>query len=302
MKLDTYESTPQNKKPTPEAKRVCFKCGQSKSIKDFYSNKNWDDQLNRDVWCTSCVGKCSTKEEIKEYFWENHREFNEKMWDVAVKRAEKLLNNNPVYQKSGEDRRHMLLEKMTAGQIPAVMNMKLYYKYIDTEKSGSTSYAEAKANGEIPESKDPEEKKFNEFFFGYFTDREIKYLEDYYHQMEDDGFVFDNENLRDYAREVCLSSLQVKKLRMDYNAGRCTLADLKDAINTFDTLSKSSNLAACKRKAGETNGLTSWAETTMKLESTGHTMQRKIEWEKDDVDRVIDNYRHLVRSLGLDAI
>lgn len=301
MKIDTITSTPQSQKPTPEVKRACLKCGQPKPLKEFFSNKEWIDQLHRDVWCIGCFGKCQTKEDVREYFWENHREFSQKMWDAAQKRAEKLLNNNEVYMKSSEDRRLLLLEKTTITQIPGILNMKNFYKYYDSSKSGFNSYAEAKASGAITEEPDDKEKKYDDFFNGYFTASELKYLEDYYVNLEKD-FSFDNENLRDYAKKVCRASLQLNKAWEDYNAGRCPFSDVKDASILFDTFSKSANFAACKRKVGDTSGLTCWAETTLRLEQTGHTMQRKIEWPEDSVDRVINNYRHIVASIGLDSI
>lgn len=67
-------------------------------------------------------------------------------------------------------------------------------------------------------------------------------------------------------------------------------------------LSKSSNFAACRRKPGDASGITCWAETALKLEQTGHTMQTKIEWPEDDVDKCISELRHIVAALGLDGV
>jgi hypothetical protein len=38
----------------------------------------------------------------------------------------------------------------------------------------------------------------------------------------------------------------------------------------------------------------------MMLETTGHPCTRKIEWPKDSVDEVIEEYRHIVEALELD--
>ena len=43
----------------------------------------------------------------------------------------------------------------------------------------------------------------------------------------------------------------------------------------------------------------SWSEISFYLETNGHPMTRKIEWEKDDVDRTIDEFRYIVESLDL---
>lgn len=42
--------------------------------------------------------------------------------------------------------------------------------------------------------------------------------------------------------------MQVDRTMDDFANGRCDYAAVKDAVNVFDMLSKSANLAACKRK------------------------------------------------------
>ena len=298
--IDTVESKSRKSKALPKPERVCIKCGRTKDLNDgFYSNRDWEEQLGKDIWCKECAGKCTDKESIKEYFWENHRDWDERIWQSASKKAEKLLLNNAMYQKSGEDRRKVLLDRLAAQQVPTVMT--LYYKYIDNSKSGSLSYAEAKAKGEVSAEADENEKVYDEFFNGYFSKRDLAYLETYYKRLEED-FTFDNENLRDYAKKCARASLQADKAQDDYAAGRCSFADVKDALAQFDMLSKSANFAACKRKAGDNSGLTSYSELSYKLETTGHTMQRQVKWEEDDVDRVINHFRHLAAAMNFDAI
>lgn len=297
------EAQPRNgvtKKDPRGDTKLCIHCGRNRQLKEFYTNKDWEEQLGRDIWCKSCVGKLSTKQEVQEYFWDNHREWNEKIWLQAQKKAESMLTSDKTYQNSSDARRKVLLERMTAQQVPTYMSM--HYKYVDNTKNGkAVTFAEAKASGEFDPSPEEDDKQWSEFFNGYYTKRDIDYLNGYYQKLEED-FNFDNESLRDYARKVCKASLQADKAQDDYAAGRCPFSDVKDALAQFDMLSKSANFAACKRKAGDTSGLTSWSETTLKLETTGHTMQRKIEWEEDDVDRVITSFMHLAKSLGLDNI
>lgn len=287
-------------KPPPKPTKLCLKCGRVRQLEsEYYVNKDWEDQLGRDIWCKECVNRCTTKEEIKEYFWENHRDWNERIWDMAHAKAEKMLLNNATYQKSSEARKKVMMERLTAQQVPAFMQT--MYKYVENGKDGrSLTYAEAKANGEIVEDA-KEERVYSDFFNGYFSKKDLEYLENYYSKLEED-FNFDNESTRDYARKVCKASLQADKAQDDFAAGKCSFADVKDALAQFDMLSKSANFAACRRKVGDTSGLTSWAETTYKLETTGHTMQRKIEWPEDDVDKVTNALRYLITSLGLDSL
>lgn len=297
--MDTIESKARKSKAAPKPSRICIKCGRTKELDGYYTNREWEEQLGKDIWCKECVGKCTNREEIKEYFWENHRDWDERIWQAAIKKAEKMLADNAMYQKSGEDRRKMILDRLAAQQVPMVSTP--YYKYVDNSKSGCNTYAEAKAKGQVSNEADDNEKVYDEFFNGYFTKRDLVYLETYYKRLEED-FTFDNENLRDYAKKCARASLQADKAQDDYAAGRCSFADVKDALAQFDMLSKSANFAACKRKAGDNSGLTSYSELSYKLETTGHTMQRKVQWEEDDVDRVINHFRHLAAAMNFDSI
>lgn len=289
-------------KPRRPAKKtkLCLHCGRVKDLSDYYANKDWDEQLGKDIWCKECVNRCVTKDEIREYFWENHREWNERIWDASRKKAENLASSNAVYQKANEDRREAILERLTCQQIPSIMQTK--YKYVDPTKDGKAlSYAEAKENGTVILEQDPNEKIYSEEFNGYFKPREVAYLENYYSSLEND-FDLDTENLRDYARKLAKASMQADKAQDDYAAGKCDFSVVKDALAQFDMLSKSANFAACKRKPGDNGGMGSWSELTYKLETTGHPCVRKIEWEPDDVDRTIMEFKHIIEALGLDTM
>lgn len=103
MKQTVIES--KSRKAQPKQTKLCLKCGRVKPVADYYSNRSWDEQLGKDIWCKNCVNKCTTKDEVREYFWENHREWNERIWEAAQKKALALANTNTTYQKSSEDRR-----------------------------------------------------------------------------------------------------------------------------------------------------------------------------------------------------
>lgn len=290
---DTVVSKPRRSEKPPQTK-LCLKCGRVKPISDYYANRDWDAQLGKDIWCKECVNRCGTKDEVREYFWENHRDWNDTIWQKAGERAEKLASNNTVYQKANDDRRKTLLEKLTCQQIPAVMGV--YYKYVDV---GDSTYAEAKANGQIKEEVDPDVKTYSHKFNGYFKPSELEYLEEYYAGLEED-FDLSDTNLRDIARKLAKASLQADKAQDDFMAGRCDYSVVKDAISQFDLLSKSGNFAACKRKPGENAGMNSWSELTLKLETSGHPCTRKIEWPKDDVDKTLEEFKYIIEALGLD--
>ena len=242
-----------------------------------------------------------SKDNVREYFWENRREWSEDMWNIASRSAEKRLASNVVYNQSNEAKRKVLMERATIQCIP--MLMEKHYKFMKLNPGEEhVHYVEAVTMGKIlAEPDDPNIKRYSEFFNGYFNQRELEYLTNYYNKLEED-FTFDNENLRDYAKKCARASLQADKAQDDFAAGRGSFADVKDALAQFDMLSKSANFAACKRKTGESSGLTCWSETTLYLETHGYCKENKVEWPEDDVDRVVKALQHTVKALGLDSV
>ena len=290
---------------TPAQTKLCLHCHNTKPVAQFYANRGWTEQNQKDVWCKSCVAKCNTKDKIREYFFENNREFTESLWANACKRAEQQCSKKTVYQKANEERKQVLLEQVACSIVPSIMQMAQLYKYVDnTQDAHSNTYEEAKENGKVLDSsetvKDPNVKTYSHEFNGNFKPAELEYLEGYYRGLEND-FELSDTSLRDNAKKLAKASLLVDKVQNDYMAGKCALQDVKDAIAQYDLLMKTGNFAACKRKPGDKAGLGSWSEIAFYCETNGHPMQRKIEWEKDDVDKTIDEFYYLVESLDLGA-
>lgn len=67
----------------PTKTKTCQRCGKTHPLTDYYTNKDWAEQSGKDAWCKDCFAKCTTKDEVREYFWYNNREFSEKMWQTA---------------------------------------------------------------------------------------------------------------------------------------------------------------------------------------------------------------------------
>lgn len=292
--------TAKTKGAAPPVTKICSKCKQTKVLGNYYSNRDWVEQLGKDVWCKDCVTKCATKDELREYYWENNREWNDKLWTGMQKKAELILNKNTTYQNAFEDTKKGILDRLTCQKM--IKSMQINYKFEDHSNDMIQSYQEAKQEGMVkedkPETPDPNVKTFSEFFNGYFKPEELKYLEDYYQQLEND-FELSDVNLRDTAKKLAKQSLICDRVQDKYAAGQATLADVRDAMTLFDLLSKSGNFSASKRKPGDKGGLGSWAEISFFLETNGHTMTRKIEWPKDDVDKTIDEFRYIVEALDL---
>ena len=78
-----------NNTGTKPLNKLCSRCGKVKPLSEYYMNREWDEQFGKDAWCKECVNRCITKDLIREYFWENNREWNETIWEMAKKKAEK---------------------------------------------------------------------------------------------------------------------------------------------------------------------------------------------------------------------
>lgn len=280
------------KKDMLNERRVCQHCHEEMRLGDFITNKGWAEQKNRDVWCRNCAAKCATMDDVKEYFWENNKQFQQEDWNEYKKQARDELNYNAVYVQASDARKDAMLNRLTAKKM---VSKSYKAQYVENDKDGYMPYSDAKKRGLFDDA-DADKKEYNEFFNGSFTKRELKYLQDYYNEL-DEAFTFDNESIRDYAKKCARASLRADRAQDDYAMGKCSFQEVKDAIALFDMLSKSANFAACKRKTPETTGLTSWSEASYKLETTGHTMQRKIKWDEDDVDKCIKHFQHTMAAM-----
>lgn len=286
--------------------KMCTCCHQVRSISEFYSNRDWIEQLGKDAWCKTCAGKAATKDDLRKYFWENNREWSDRLWDNCYKKAELTASKNKVFQKSTDERRELILQRLTCQNV--LKSMQIQYKFVDHSKDiHVNSYEEAKEAGKIVDSTsteqkaDPNIKTYSREFNGDFKPAELAYLESFYAGLEED-FDLSDISLRDNAKKLAKASLLVDKVQNDYMAGRCDFSVVKDAVAQYDLLMKTGNFAACKRKPGDKAGLGSWAEIAFYCETNGKPMTRKVEWPKDDVDRTIDEFRYLVESLDLGSV
>lgn len=279
--------------------KMCTCCHQIRNLSDFYSNRDWTDQLGRDVWCKSCAGKSKTKDDLRKYFWENNREWSERVWENAYKKAELAASKNAVFQKTTDERRASILDQLACQNV--FRTMQVNYKFVDNSKNVNVnSYEDAKEAGQIvdpsPKKADPNIKTYSPEFNGDFKPAELAFLETYYQGLDSD-FELNDTSLRDNAKKLAKASLLVDKVQNDYMAGRCDFSVVKDAVAQFDLLMKTGNFAACKRKPGDKTGMSTWAETTLYCETNGHPCVKKIQWEEDDVDKAIQHLDYIVASL-----
>lgn len=272
--------------------KLCLRCNRVLPLSQFYPNKGWANHIYHDAWCKECVARfCANKEKLQQYFFKNNRMWKEAIWETAQAKAQHLMATNEEYlsPKTGSQRKQDLLDRTTAKQALSVMNLSQYY-----------SYQENTAEEEEIEIADEQEKKaakYNAVWRGYFTEEQIDALEELYSQYEED-FVLDNVNIRDYARKVAKASLNADIAEDLMRRGKIPASEYKEAQKIFDDLSKSSNFAACRRKPGESSGMGTLGEIIMRLEVSGQLNENGFTFPEDDIDRIINDFRHTLRAIG----
>lgn len=167
------------------------------------------------------------------------------------------LANDPVYLDStnSDAKRKAAENRAIVRAFFSVMNLSNLYCYASNmSEDGLCAPPAAQDADGAEETQAQEEQVYSKVWNGYYTQREIDYLDEYYAQLEE-GFVLDNQNIRDYARKAAKASLDadIKYNRM--RQGKASVAEWEKAQAIFDNLSKSANFAACKRKPGDMAGL-----------------------------------------------
>lgn len=293
------------RRTSDEPRKLCIKCGHVLPLSDFYQNREWKEQSCRDAWCKACIQKfCVDREKLREFCWYNNREWSDISYEQAQKKAMYLLANDVEYtsERTTEEAKHTMEEKAACRAFFSLMNLESVYRYVcnQSEMMGYRDFDPAAEDADAAVSVlDDGELIFSREWNGLYTRREIQYLNDYYHHLEND-FVLDNENIRDYARKVAKASLEADIAYDKKRSGKISSSELKEAQLMFDNLSKSAEFAACKRRTSDTGGLGSFGELIAKLENTGVLQTVTVRFPKDDVDHVIDDYRHILAAVGID--
>lgn len=84
--------------------------------------------------------------------------------------------------------------------------------------------------------------------------------------------------------------------------GQVSVAEWEKAQAIFDNLSKSANFAACKRRPGDMAGLGSLGAIVARIEQAGELDTPQATFPADDIDRIIDDFRHITAAIGLDGV
>lgn len=81
--------------------------------------------------------------------------------------------------------------------------------------------------------------------------------------------------------------------------GLATMEDLARAQQMFDKLSQAAAFAACKRQNVQSSGLGSLGEIIEQIEITGAIQKVKVEFEPDDIDKILSDFLHTLEAVGI---
>ena len=142
-----------------------------------------------------------------------------------------------------------------------------------------------------------EMKKWDDEWQGYYSKRELDYLNRYYQDLNND-FKIITTNHKDYARRIAQASLIMNDT---YNVMRENPDD-KDAVSAyntavsnFDRLSKSAQFAESQRSASDVS-LGCFGKVFDAVEKHNF-VPKHIPEDKDMFDKIIDQFMNINRSL-----
>lgn len=276
--------------------KLCLRCNRILPLTSFYAHKDWREQTYRDAWCKECAAKyCKDKETLKAYCFENNRRWEDSFFDSAMKKAQYHLATNPEYLDPSitEKKRESIANAAACTSFFGMMNMLGVYRYVENVNRSDTQTP-------ADSGEETQQIEYSRKWRGRFTREQIEELEATYAQYEED-FVLDNENLRDYAKKVAKASLNADIAEDRMRRGEGSSSEYKEAQKIFDDLSKSSNFAACRRKPGESSGLGTLGEIILRLETTGALDIKGVTFPEDDVDRIINDFRHTLTAIGAEG-
>lgn len=277
--------------------KLCVRCGRVLPLSQFYANRDWKEQIYHDAWCKECFQKLvKTKDDLIQYCYENNRMWEDEMWETSQRAAYKNIIGDKQYSlpTTSSAIRQEIETRHTIKMFAALMNHKSIYHYVNNIKNDPPQ----------PSGDDEEEEKeelvYSDEWQGYYTKADIERLDKKYARYEED-FVLDNINIQDYAHKIVKASFDADVAQDKMRRGVGEASTYKDMQKIFDDMSKSATFAACRRKAGDSSGLGSLGEIILRLEIDGKLEDKGFEFPKDDVDKIIADFRHTLAAVGAEG-
>lgn len=264
-------------------------------ISQYYQNKMWRDQSCTDAWCKQCYAKqCTSEGKVKEYFRNNNRKYNEKIWHAAMNKAQVSLSATARYVRGDQQQRQKMLLQTTIKMVPTFMNNKSYYEYYDYLRRGQRDQEQCV---DKVQNKQIQQLIYSPVWRGRFTQEQIDSLDAMYQEYEKDYDV-STVNRRDSIRKLIKASFDYDVARQRLVHGQITVAQFEKYSKIFDELSKSSATSEVSRRAGSSTGLSSLGNIILGLQINHHLDNNPFTFPPDDVDKIYADYAHLAAAVG----
>jgi hypothetical protein len=281
--------------------KKCSNCHKTKKISNFYVHRDFREGSGYDNWCRECAKKESKDiNSLINYCKENNRKFQEELFNsVEISMKEKYKDDVDFNSLSEEKRESFLFEKIL-NQYFSRQSSTQWYSYVKNEDSPVKVKEENIEDDEIEVVRKGKERKvYSQDWQGTYTQSQIDWLDAYFKDTCND-FTVVTRNHFDYVRKIAKASLAMDEAFNDM-MNKVSGADkqYKEAKAVFDTLSQSAKLSEKTRNANDVAGFGSLSEITLRLEQTGF-LQKKITFEKDHIDKINDDLRWVLSSVGGD--
>lgn len=278
----------------------CTKCHKTKKINNFYVHRDFKEGSGYDNWCRECAKKSSVNlQGLQEYCSKNNRKYNQMLFDSIYESNKEKYKNDIDFNSLSEEKRESFLFEKTVNLYFSRQSSIQWYEYVpsNTNDAKQTIIEYESNDDKISIKKNKDKKIYSEDWQGNYTQSQLDYLESYYLDTCNE-FEVKTRNHKDYVRKIAKASLVMDETYNDYLNGVPGSDKRYDkAKSIFDTLSQSAKLSEKTRSNNDVAGLGSLSEIVAKLEQTGF-LQKKITYEKDDIDKINEDLRWVLTSVG----
>jgi len=278
--------------------KQCISCHKTKKVSNFYIHRDNKPGYGLDNSCRDCSRKMSvTLAGLKEYCNLNSRVFDNDLFKIATESATKKYENDIEFNSLSEEKRESFLFTKIRNIYFSQQSQTQFYKYIDDEESPTLLEKDIEDGAEYIEKEDREKKIHSTEWQGMYTRVQLDYLQSYFSDSFGD-FTIVTRNHRDYLYKIAKASLAMDEAFNDMLNGISGAEKRYAAAKTvFDTLSQSAKFSEKTRSANDVAGLSSLSEVVKQLEKTGFLQKNRV-YKKDDIDKIGDNFRHTITSVG----
>lgn len=286
--------------------KECIICHKTKKVSNYYIHRDNKPGYGTDFTCKECNKKIVINlEGLKKYCDLNSRLFAQDLYNIALKTSTEKYENDIEYNSLSEEKRGSFLFEKIRNIYFSRMGGSQYYSYLNTDESQCSAENNEEAiednleyveEDSEPIKKEKEKKIYSSEWQGTYSRSQLDYLESYYFDTTNE-FVITTRSHKDYVKKIAKASLAMDEAFDDMMQGK-TGADKRYKENKaiFDSLSQSAKLSEKTRGQNDVAGLGSLSEIVMKLEQTGF-LQKKIEFEDDDISKINKDLRHILSSL-----